>query len=78
MNNFDNLKRSYIETIHLGMSLGAKYSEAKYGNDLTHKFCELLVESSDYSEKDKRQMKQELKQVKEVLSAEIEASYKDN
>ena len=40
MNEFDNLKNSYIATIQLALAMNVNYSEAKHGNELLHKFCE--------------------------------------
>lgn len=75
MNDYENLKRSYIAAIQFGMTTGANYNEARYGNELLHKFCEECIDSSNYSEYDKQHMKQELKCVKETLSNEIEHQY---
>lgn len=70
-----NMKKSYIATIQLGLVLNAGYEEAKHGNDLLHKFCENCVDSSLYSEEDKRAMKRDLELVKEALSQEIEIRF---
>lgn len=76
MNEFENLKRSYIEAIHLGMACQTGYDETKNGNELLHKFCSILVDNSGYGEADKNRMKHELDIVKEVLGGEIECYYK--
>ena len=75
MIDYLNMKRCYIATIQLGLALNAGYEEAKHGNDLLHKFCENCVDSSLYSEEDKRAMKRDLELVKESLSQEIEIRF---
>ena len=72
MNDFINLKNSYVATIQMGLMQNTGYEEAKRGNDLLHKFCENCVDNSNYSDFDKQNMKQELELVKEALSQEIE------
>lgn len=75
MNEFENLKKSYIDTIQLGIVCHSEYNETKRGNEILHKFCEILVENSNYSESDKLAMKHELEIVKETLSQEIELRF---
>lgn len=75
MIDYLNMKESYIATIQLGLVLNAGYEEAKHRNDLLHKFCENCVDSSLYSEEDKRAMKRDLELVKEALSQEIEIRF---
>ena len=75
MIDYLNMKRSYIATIQLGLTLNARYEEAKRGNDLLHKFCENCVDNSLYGEADKQNMKRDLELVKEVLSQEIEIRF---
>ena len=72
MIDYLNLKNSYIASIQLGLILNAGYEEAKRGNDLLHKFCENCIDNSNYSEKDKQDMKRDLELVKEMLLQEIE------
>ena len=50
MNEFENLKRSYIEAIRLGMACQTGYDETKNGNELLHKFCSIHIEPADYRE----------------------------
>ena len=71
MIDYQNLKKSYIAALHMGMALNASYEEAKRGNDILHKFCENCIDNSDYSEQDKQSMKLDLELVKEALSQEI-------
>ena len=75
MIDYLNLKNSYIASIQLGLVLNAGYEEAKRGNDLLHKFCENCIDNSNYSEKDKQDMKRNLELVKEMLSQEIELRF---
>ncbi len=70
MIDYLNLKNSYIAAVQMGLGLG--FPDPKQGNDLLHKFCETLVDNSNYSESDKQNMKHELELVKETLSQEIE------
>jgi len=70
------LKNSYIAAIQMGLMLNAGYEEAKHGNDLLHKFCENCVDNSNYSEKDKQDMKRDLELVKEMLSQAIELRFR--
>ena len=75
MIDYLNLKNSYIASIQLGLILNAGYEEAKRGNDLLHKFCENCIDNSNYSEKDKQDMKRDLELAKEMLSQEIEIRF---
>lgn len=75
MIDYLNLKNSYIAAIHVGLMLNAGYEEAKRGNELLHKFCESCVENSNYSEKEKQNMKYDLEIVKNTLSQEIDQSF---
>ena len=76
MIDYLNLKNSYIASIQLGLILNAGYEEAKRGNDLLHKFCENCINNSNYSERDKQDMKRDLELVKEMLSQEIELRFR--
>lgn len=75
MTKFDNLKNSYIATIQCAMQMGSPYEQTKQGNDMLHKVCEMIVDSSDYCDTDKRVMKMQLESVKETLSKQIESRY---
>ncbi|MBE6990114.1 MAG: hypothetical protein E7426_05155 [Ruminococcaceae bacterium] len=75
MIDYLNLKNSYVAAIQMGLALNASIEEAKRGNDLLHKFCEKCIESSNYSEIDKQNMKHELERIKETLSQEIDRYY---
>ena len=75
MIDYLNLKNSYIAAIHMGLLLNAGYEDAKRGNDLLHKFCENCIDNSNYSERDKQDMKRDLELVKEMLSQEIEIRF---
>lgn len=75
MTEFDNLKRSYASTIQCGLAMGSGYQEARHGNDLLHKFCEMLVDSSNCSPSEKQAMKKELEALKEALSREIDTFF---
>ena len=75
MTEFENLKRSYAGVLQCGMIMGANKSEAKHGNEIVHKFCEMLVENSMYSNYDKDFMKNELQLLKQKIDVEIEAAY---
>ena len=77
MTEFDNLKRSYVMAIQCAMPMGIGYQQTRHGNDVLHKVCEMFVDGSSYSDEDKRNMKQELELLKESLSAEIEAYYRN-
>lgn len=69
MIDYQSLKKCYIGAFQMGLELG--FSNPKQGNELLHKFCENLVDNSDYSEQDKKGMKHDLELVKETLSQEI-------
>lgn len=75
MTEYENLKKSYIATIHLGLTMNANYDEVRHGNDILHKFCKNLVEHSSYSEDDKHRMKNDLELTKNLLSQEIDALF---
>lgn len=74
MIDYENLKRSYIGAFQMGLELG--FHDPKQGNDLLHKFCERVIDNSNYSEADKQNMKQDLELVKEALSQEIELRFR--
>ena len=74
MIDYENLKKCYIGAFQMGLELG--FSNPKHGNELLHKFCENLVDSSNYSESDKQKMKQDLELVKETLTREIELRFR--
>ena len=76
MTEFDYLKSSYITAIHWGFTVKISYYECKRGNDILHKFCENLIDNSNYYDADKKAMKQELELLKEALSEEIESYYR--
>lgn len=63
--------------MHVDLMLKAGYEEAKQGNVLLHKFCECCVENSNYSEKEKQNMKLDLEIVKNTLSQEIELNFRN-
>ncbi len=44
-------------------------------NDQLHKVCEMIVDSSDYCDADKRFMKTQLQTLRETLSEEIRYEY---
>lgn len=75
MIDFENLKRSYISVVQWGLSARAGCEESKRGNEALHKFCEDLIDNSNYSNSDKTMMKHELEIIKEALSEEIECFY---
>lgn len=76
MINFDTLKQSYISTIQIGIAGNADYNSIKNGNDICHKFCEIVVDNSGCPEPDKKKMKDELELLKESLSQEIDRNYR--
>ena len=76
MTEFEKLKNSYISTIQMGLVSNAGYHEIKHGNDIIHKFCEQLVETSNYCDNVKTSMKRELELLKETLLHEIDCCYK--
>lgn len=75
MIEFNSIKNSYISAVQLGLTMGADYNEAKNGNQILHKFCEALIDSSNYTDTDKKTMKYDLEITKETLSKEIESFY---
>ena len=77
MTEFENLKNSYYFALQYGMANNATYEEAKKGNAILHKFCEKLVENSNYNDYQKKQMKFELELLKEALSQEIEHHFQN-
>lgn len=76
MTEFERLKSSYIATIQFGLIANVGPDEAKSGNELLHKFCESLIDNSNYHDVDKTAMKHELELLKETLAKEIEYYYK--
>ncbi len=74
MIDYEVLKNCYIGAFQMGLDLG--FSNPKQGNELLHKFCENLVDNSNYSEHDKQNMKHDLEHVKEALSQEIELRFR--
>ena len=76
MTEFEKLKNSYISTIQIGLTANAGYHQTKHGNDILHKFCEQLVDSSNFQDDIKASMKHELELLKETLSKEIDCYYK--
>lgn len=70
---FESLKAFYVSYIRFGLENNVDYSYAKLGNNMLHKFCENIVDNSNYA--DKTAKKQELELIKESLSQEIEAHY---
>ncbi len=77
MTEFDNLKNSYITTVQCAMAMGAGCQQAKHGNDVLHRLCEILVDHSNYSDADKQAMKQYLEMTKETLGCEIDVFYEN-
>ncbi len=75
MIDYLTLKNSYIATIQIGLQMNTEYEEAKRGNAILHKLCEICVDNSNYSEPNKQNMKRELELIKETLSQEIELRY---
>lgn len=75
MIDFENLKSSYISVVQWGLSARVGCEESKSGNEVLHKFCEDLIDNSNYNNSDKAMMKHELETIKEVLSEEIECFY---
>lgn len=75
MTEFEDLKNKYTLTIQLGLASNVGYAASRHGNEALLKFCETLIESSNYSELAKSHMKSELKLLKEALSTEIDAYY---
>lgn len=78
MTEFDNLKSSYAFTIHCVLTANAGYHDIKQENAVLHKFCESLIEKSNYPDSEKETMKYELELLKEALSKEIDHYYKSN
>ena len=76
MTEFENLKGKYATTIQLGLAANMGYNASKSGNEALHKFCENLIDGSDYSDDAKSAMKSELKLLKEAMSNEIDNRYK--
>lgn len=71
MIEYSNLKNCYIAAIQMGLSLGLY--NPKQGNELLHKFCEELIENSNYKEQEKQIMKHELEVLKQTLAMEIDS-----
>ncbi len=73
MTELESLKAFYASYIRFGLENNVNYVYAKLGNDIFHKYCEMLVDNSNYI--DKVAMKQELGLLKESLSQEIDSHY---
>lgn len=76
MIEFENLKSSYISAVQWGLTARIGYHESKRGNEVLHKFCESLIDNSNYNDFDKTMMKHELRNIKEILSNEIYNFYR--
>lgn len=70
MIEYPDLKNCYIKAVQMGLCFG--FPDPKNGNELLHKFCENLVETSNYSDQEKQKMKNDLELVKESLEKEIQ------
>ena len=77
MTEFDRLKNGYITVIQFAFASGVSKQDAKHGNDVLHKFCETLVDNSNYLDSEKHKMKEELSSIKHKMDLEIEIIYKD-
>lgn len=77
MTEFENLKSSYISVVQWGLTAKVGHHESKQGNEVLHKFCESLIDNSNYNNSDKAMMKHELQAIKESLSSEIDYFYKN-
>jgi len=75
MIDFAVLKKSYIASIQFGLLSNKGYGDVKHGNEVLHKFCENLIDNSNYSDPDKHNMKLELELLKETLSKEIDQHF---
>lgn len=64
MLEFKKMKEDYSATIQLALTAGATRAEVKNGNEILHNFCDLIVEGGNYCDRDKAQMKHELKLLK--------------
>lgn len=74
--DYNNLKQSYITAIQLALSCNMQHDEIRGGNNILHDFCNVLVETSEYSEADKKYMKSEFDRIKEQMSVEIDCYYR--
>ena len=72
MTEFDDLKANYIAAIQMGIEMGLGKQNCKIANYFLHKLCEMCIDSSNYNDCEKRNMKQELEIIKETLSKQIE------
>jgi deoxyhypusine synthase len=74
MTEFDYLKASYTAALQQGLQglINASYHDVKLANAWIHKFCEIMVENSNYTDAEKMAMKQELEVLKEMHDKEIE------
>lgn len=62
--------------MQISLATNNGYGAAKRSNEMFHKYCENLVERSNYTDTAKSFMKSELKLLKETLSKEIDNRYK--
>lgn len=74
---FNEMKSRYISVIQLVLQSNMPYNEVKTGNEVLHKFCELIIDNLD-ANNDKIVMKQELFLLKETLAEEIDGFYNIN
>lgn len=74
---FNEMKSRYIAVIQLVLQSNIPYNEVKTGNEVLHKFCELIIDSWD-SANNKIAMKQELLLLKETIATEIDEFYNIN
>ncbi len=73
---FNEMKIRYISVIQLVLHSNIPYNEVKSGNEVLHKFCELIIDSWD-SANNKIAMKQELL-LKETIATEIDEFHNIN
>ena len=78
MNEFDNLKKNYIAIVQLSLAMNVGCEKAKFGNEILHRLCENLIETSYYSDYTKQCIKAELEIIKETLAMEISSYYQQH
>ena len=75
MTEFEGLKAFYASYIRFGLENNVACTYAKLGNNIFHKYCEVLVENSNYQDSEKMAMKQELEILKNALDGEIDTYF---
>ena len=74
MTDFERLKSSYITLIQLALAANIDAGEIKNGNNILSHFCKNWIKKIAHDEYEQQRMEQEIDDIKEMLSYEIDMS----